>query len=190
MTLTTGKLSPGGANNQYREVTVPFLKNPGMTLHWFTRIRWPTISVPDDHRAAHVAIALCSDDLFVVLASRQLSGQELLEMRSTRILNGERGPQVRGRSMNGLAHQQRAGYAARKSSCQRSAQPYGYADSLLCAQDTKTGLTTACSLIISWPRCWKIRKSGSHGVVMMIRLPDFDLLRDSWGHPAEEQSLR
>ncbi len=27
---------------------------------------------------------------------RQLSGQELLEIRSVRILNGERGPQVRG----------------------------------------------------------------------------------------------
>lgn len=27
---------------------------------------------------------------------RQLAGQELLELRSTRILSGERGPQVRG----------------------------------------------------------------------------------------------
>ena len=28
---------------------------------------------------------------------RQLAGQELLELRTARILNGERGPQVRGR---------------------------------------------------------------------------------------------
>jgi RNase E specificity factor CsrD len=25
---------------------------------------------------------------------------------------------------------------------------------------------------------------GSHGIVMMIRLPDFDLLRDNWGRAA------
>jgi hypothetical protein len=42
-----------------------------------------------------------ADFLAVRWLRRQLSGQELLEMRSVRILNGERGPQVRGSVMNG-----------------------------------------------------------------------------------------
>jgi RNase E specificity factor CsrD len=72
---------------------------------------------------------------------RQLSGQELLEMRSVRILNGERGPQVRGSQFMAVTRQQRAGYAAfRNPVCQRPAQPYGYADPLYAAQDNKTGL--------------------------------------------------
>ncbi|SQB37260.1 regulatory protein CsrD [Citrobacter koseri] len=30
---------------------------------------------------------------------------------------------------------------------------------------------------------------GSHGVVMMIRLPDFNLLHDSWGRDLAEEQL-
>ena len=30
---------------------------------------------------------------------------------------------------------------------------------------------------------------GTHGVVMMIRLPDFDLLRDTWGQRVAEENL-
>jgi RNase E specificity factor CsrD len=31
-------------------------------------------------------------------------------------------------------------------------------------------------------------KVGSHGIVMMIRLPDFDLLRDNWGRAAPKNT--
>ena len=54
---------------------------------------------------APLTVAVAFIVLLIFLAvrwlRRQLSGQELLENRSVRILNGERGPQVRGRSMSG-----------------------------------------------------------------------------------------
>ncbi|RAN79796.1 RNase E specificity factor CsrD, partial [Bacillus sp. SRB_28] len=90
---------PLGSNNQFREITVPSLKHPGMTLHLVYLD--PMVNY---FRSLHVTAPLSIAIGFMVLMMffsvrwirRQLSGQELLELRATRILNGERGPQVRG----------------------------------------------------------------------------------------------
>ncbi len=94
---------------------------------------------------------------------RQLSGQELLEIRSTRILNGERGANVRGSVYE---------WPARTSSAldvllseiqfaheQRSRPTPSFAPTP--RRTPKPDSVTVCSLITNWRRCWKIRKSGS-----------------------------
>lgn len=91
---------------------------------------------------------------------RQLSGQELLEIRSTRILNGERGANVRGsvyewpaRTSSALdvllseiqfAHEQRSRWTPSFAPTPR--------------RTPKPDSVTVCSLITNWRRCWKIRK--------------------------------
>ena len=58
------------------------------------------------------------------------------------------------------------------------------------AQDNKTGLNNRLffdnqlATLLDDPE-----KVGTHGVVMMIRLPDFDLLRDTWGQRVAEENL-
>lgn len=56
------------------------------------------------------------------------------------------------------------------------------------AQDTKTGLSNRLFFDNQLATLLEDQeKVGAHGVVMMVRLPDFTLLRDSWGDLAEEQ---
>jgi RNase E specificity factor CsrD len=55
------------------------------------------------------------------------------------------------------------------------------------AQDNKTGLNNRLFFDNQLATLLEDQeKVGTHGVVMMIRLPDFDLLRDNWGQRAEE----
>lgn len=115
---------------------------------------------------------------------RQLSGQELLEIRSTRILNGERGASVRGTVYE---------WPTRTSSAldmllaeiQSAQEQRSRLDTLIrsyAAQDTKTGLSNRLFFDNQLATLLDDQeKVGAHGVVMMIRLPDFNLLRDSWG---------
>nr|VUD31247.1 lipoprotein [Raoultella sp. NCTC 9187] len=184
---------PLGSNNQFREITVPSLKHPGMTLHLVYLD--PMVNY---FRSLHVTAPLSIAIGFMVLMMffsvrwirRQLSGQELLELRATRILNGERGPQVRG-SVHEWPVSTSSALDMLLSELQFASDQRSRMDTLIrsyAAQDTKTGLNNRCSSITSLPRCWKIRKKvGSYGIVMMIRLPEFDLLRDNWGRAAAEE---
>ena len=94
-----GSYRPAGVVSQYREVTVHSLKNPGMTIHMVyldpmaSYFRSMMTTAPLTVAVAFIVLLIF---LAVRWLRRQLSGQELLEMRSVRILNGERGPQVRG----------------------------------------------------------------------------------------------
>lgn len=75
---------------------------------------------------APLTIAVAFIVLLIFLAvrwqRRQLSGRELLETRSARILNGERGPQVRGSVYEWPSRTSSAtDVLLSKSVCQRSA---------------------------------------------------------------------
>lgn len=91
---------------------------------------------------------------------RQLAGQELLELRSTRILSGERGPQVRGSVYEWPASTSSA-LDMLLSELQFASDQRSRMDTLIrsyAAQDSKTGLNNRLFLTISWPRCWKTRR--------------------------------
>ncbi|SQJ11532.1 lipoprotein [Salmonella enterica subsp. enterica] len=122
---------------------------------------------------------------------RQLSGQELLEIRSTRILNGERGANVRGSVYEWPARTSSA-LDVLLSEIQFAHEQRSRLDTLIrsyAAQDTKTGLGNRLFFDNQLATLLEDQeKVGVHGVVMMIRLPDFNLLRDSLGgNQAEEQ---
>lgn len=122
---------------------------------------------------------------------RQLSGQELLEIRSTRILNGERGANVRGSVYEWPARTSSA-LDVLLSEIQFAHEQRSRTDTLIrsyAAQDTKTGLGNRLFFDNQLATLLEDQeKVGVHGVVMMIRLPDFNLLRDSLGgNQAEEQ---
>ena len=186
---------PVGTSNLFRDTNVPLMKHPGMTMHvvyqdpmgnYFHSLM---TTAP-----LTVAIAFLIVMLFLSVRwlQRQLYGQELLEGRSTRILNGERGPNVRGSIYE---------WPARTSSAldmllleiQNAQEQRSRLDSLIrsyAAQDTKTGLSNRLFFDNQLATLLDDQeKVGSHGVVMMIRLPDFNLLRDSWGRNLAEEEL-
>lgn len=90
---------PVGTSNLFRELSVPLMKHPGMTMdlvyqdpmgNYFHSLM---TTAPLTLAIGFIVLMLF---LSVRWLQRQLSGQELLEIRSTRILNGERGASVRG----------------------------------------------------------------------------------------------
>ena len=190
-----GSYRPAGMMNQYRDVTVHSLKNPGMTIklvyqdpmaNYFRSLM----------TTAPLTLAVGFIVLLIFLAvrwqRRQLSGQELLENRSVRILNGERGPQVRG-SIYEWPSRTSSALDVLLSEIQFASDQRSRMDTLIrsyAAQDNKTGLNNRLffdnqlATLLDDPE-----KVGTHGVVMMIRLPDFDLLRDNWGRAVAEDNL-
>lgn len=190
-----GSYRPAGMMNQYREVTVHSLKNPGMTI----KLVYQDPMANYFHSlmtTAPLTLAVGFIVLLIFLAvrwqRRQLSGQELLENRSVRILNGERGPQVRG-SIYEWPSRTSSALDVLLSEIQFASDQRSRMDTLIrsyAAQDNKTGLNNRLffdnqlATLLDDPE-----KVGTHGVVMMIRLPDFDLLRDNWGRVVAEDNL-
>lgn len=186
---------PVGTSNMFRELSVPLLKHPGMTMdlvyqdpmgNYFHSLM----------TTAPLTLAIGFIILMLFLAvrwlQRQLSGQELLEVRSTRILNGERGPNVRGSVYEWPARTSSA-LDMLLSEIQSAQEQRSRLDTLIrsyAAQDTKTGLSNRLFFDNQLATLLDDQeKVGAHGVVMMIRLPDFNLLRDSWGRNLAEEEL-
>jgi hypothetical protein len=123
---------------------------------------------------------------------RQLAGQELLELRTARILNGERGPQVRG-SVHEWPANTSSALDMLLSELQFASDQRSRMDTLIrsyVAQDSKTGLSNRLFFDNQLATLLEDQeKVGSYGIVMMIRLPDFDLLRDNWGRAAPKTLL-
>ncbi len=186
---------PAGTINQYREVTVPSIKHPGMSIHvvyldpMASYFRSLMTTAPLTVAVAFIVLLIF---LAVRWQRRQLSGQELLETRSIRILNGERGPQVRG-SVHEWPSRTSSALDVLLSDIQFASEQRSRMDTLIrsyAAQDNKTGLNNRLffdnqlATLLEDPE-----KVGAHGVVMIVRLPDFDLLRDTWGERATEENL-
>lgn len=186
---------PVGTSNMFRELSVPLLKHPGMTMdlvyqdpmgNYFHSLM----------TTAPLTLAIGFIILMLFLAvrwlQRQLSGQELLEVRSTRLLNGERGPNVRGSVYEWPARTSSA-LDMLLSEIQSAQEQRSRLDTLIrsyAAQDTKTGLSNRLFFDNQLATLLDDQeKVGAHGVVMMIRLPDFNLLRDSWGRNLAEEEL-
>ncbi|SUG31236.1 lipoprotein [Salmonella enterica subsp. arizonae] len=178
----------------YRELVVPLVKHPGMSL----RLVYQDPMGNYFHSlitTAPLTLAIGFIVLILFLSvrwlQRQLSGQELLEIRSTRILNGERGPNVRGSVYEWPARTSSA-LDVLLSEIQFAHEQRSRLDTLIrsyAAQDAKTGLGNRLFFDNQLATLLEDQeKVGVHGVVMMIRLPDFNLLRDNLGgNQAEEQ---
>ncbi len=129
----------------YRELVVPLIKHPGMSL----RLVYQDPMGNYFHSlitTAPLTLAIGFIVLILFLSvrwlQRQLSGQELLEIRSTRILNGERGANVRGSVYEWPARTSSA-LDVLLSEIQFAHEQRSRLDTLIrsyAAQDTKTGL--------------------------------------------------
>ena len=190
-----GVYHPAGAQLQYRELYIHSLKNPGMTIKLVYQDPMSSY-FRSLMTTAPLTIAVAFIVLLIFLAVRwlrsQLSGQELLESRSARILNGERGTQVRG-SVYEWPSRTSSALDVLLSEIQFASDQRSRMDTLIrsyAAQDNKTGLNNRLffdnqlATLLEDPE-----KVGSHGVVMIVRLPDFDLLRDNWGRVVAEEHL-
>ena len=186
---------PVGTLPQYRELTVQSLKSPGMSIRLVYQdpmanyFRSLMTTAPLTFAVGFMVILIF---LAVRWLRRQLSGQELLESRSLRILNGERGAKVRG-SVYEWPSRTSSALDVLLSEIQFASEQRSRMDTLIrsyAAQDNKTGLNNRLffdnqlGTLLEDPE-----KVGTHGVVMIIRLPDFDLLRDTWGRSAAEDHL-
>ncbi|WP_342323342.1 RNase E specificity factor CsrD [Kosakonia sp. BYX6] len=176
---------PAGSNYQTRELHIPSLKNPGLT---FTLVYQDPMAnyfrslLTTAPLTVAIGFMLVIVSLAVRWLRRQLSGQELLETRATRILNGERGPQVRG-SIYEWPSRTSSALDVLLTDIQFASDQRSRMDTLIrsyAAQDTRTGLNNRLFFDNQLATLLEDQeKVGSHGVVMMIRLPDFDLMREA-----------
>ncbi|SEL52588.1 RNase E specificity factor CsrD [Kosakonia sacchari] len=182
-----GSYRPAGSSLQTRELSVPALKNPGLTISLIYQDPMANYFRSLVNTAPlTVAIGFMIVIIFLAVRwlRRQLSGQELLEGRATRILNGERGPLVRG-SIYEWPSRTSSALDVLLTDIQFASDQRSRMDTLIrsyAAQDTRTGLNNRLFFDNQLATLLEDQeKVGSHGVVMMIRLPDFDLMRESWG---------
>ena len=186
---------PAGTQYNTRELMVESLKNPGMSINLVYQdpmtsyFRSLMTTAP-----LTIAILLVVAVIFLAVRwlRRQLSGQELLETRAARILNGERGAQVRG-SVYEWPSRTSSALDALLSDIQFASDQRSRMDTLIrsyAAQDNKTGLNNRLFFDSQLATLLEDQeKVGSHGVVMIARLPDFDLLKDNWGRSVAEENL-
>lgn len=187
--------NPAGNQYGYRSVTVELMKHPGMFVSLTFR---DPVSNYYNSLFNTVPLTLAVGFMIVVLffairwMKKQLAGQELLERRATRILNGERSSEVRG---SVLEWPTRASSAldVLLSDLQNASEQRSRMDTLIrafAAQDAKTGLNNRLFFDNQLATLLEDQEQvGAYGVVMIIRLPDFDTLHDTWGRPATEEYL-
>lgn len=190
-----GSYRPVGSSDLFRELSVPLIKHPGMSLrlvyqdpmgNYFHSLM---TTAPLTGAIGFIIVMLF---LAVRWLQRQLAGQELLETRATRILNGERGSNVLGtiyewppRTSSALDTLLREIQNAREQHSRLDTLIRSYA-----AQDVKTGLNNRLFFDNQLATLLEDQeKVGTHGIVMMIRLPDFNMLSDTWGHSQVEEQF-
>ncbi|EFB1887020.1 RNase E specificity factor CsrD [Escherichia coli] len=190
-----GSYRPVGTNDLFRELSVPLIKHPGMSLrlvyqdpmgNYFHSLM---TTAPLTGAIGFIILMLF---LAVRWLQRQLAGQELLETRATRILNGERGSNVLGTIYEWPP---RTSSALDTLLCeiQNAREQHSRLDTLIrsyAAQDMKTGLNNRLFFDNQLATLLEDQeKVGTHGIVMMIRLPDFNMLSDTWGHSQVEEQF-
>lgn len=186
---------PVGSYYRYRELVIDSVKNPGMQI----KLAYQD-PMANYFRSLMTTLPLTLTIAFMVLMvfiavrwlRRQLAGQELLESRAIRILNGERGATVKGNVHEWPARTSSA-MDVLLSEIQFAAEQRSRMDTLIrayAAQDNKTGLSNRLFFDNQLATLLDDQENvGAHGIVMMIRLPDLDLLRDRWGNDAAEEHL-
>jgi RNase E specificity factor CsrD len=123
---------------------------------------------------------------------RQFIGLEQMDNRAARILNGERGSEVLGATNEWPAHSSRALDMLLKE-LQHASEQRSRVGTLIrsyAAQDAQTGLNNRLFFESQLATLLEDREHvGAHGIVMMLRLPDFDILGETWGRNAVEEYL-
>ncbi len=190
-----GAWRPAASEFGNRSITIELMKHPGM----FVSLTFlDPVANYYNSLFNNVPLALAIGLMMVVLffavrwIKKQLEGEELLESRATRILNGERGANVRGTVLEWPTRASSA-LDVLLSDLQNASEQRSKMDTLIrafAAQDAKTGLNNRLFFDNQLAMLLEDQERvGAHGVVMMIRLPDFETLHDTWGRQAVEEYL-
>ncbi|QKJ85427.1 Regulatory protein CsrD [Paramixta manurensis] len=184
--------------NRFRDYHVKLLHHPELSVHivlldpantWFrSYIGASTVAV--------VLLVVLVMAVLMLLTHRwlyrQLRGMESLEARAEKVITGERASVGRG-SIHEWPPKASSALDLLLGDLQAASEQRIRLDTLIrafAAQDAKTGLNNRLFFDNQLATLMEdAENAGAHGVVMMIRLPDFDLLRERWGHPAVQDYL-
>ena len=171
------------------------MKHPGLTLSLSYRD-----PVDDYFRSMLTTVPLSLGIGFMVVMifisarwiRRQFAGLELMERRAARVLNGERDKAVIG-TLQEWPPKISGALNMLLTELQHAGEQRSRMDTLIrsyAAQDAQTGLHNRLFFDNQLATLLEDHEQvGAHGAVMMIRLPDFDILRESWGRSAVEEYL-
>lgn len=177
--------------NQYRETILPLQNHPGYSLQiqWVDSTKtWVQSFIGASILSVVIAVvAMLAIILFMThrWLYRQLEGMERLESRAGKVIKGERSTVKPGTVLEWPPKASSA-IDLLLADLHEAGEQRIRIDTLIrtfAAQDAKTGLNNR--LFFDNQLATMLEENdtgGSHGMVMMIRLPDFDTLRDNWGH--------
>lgn len=177
--------------NQYRDTVLPLPKHPGYRLHvqWVDSTEtWLKSFIGAFILSVVIAIVAIMTTLLIVThrwLNRQLQGMERLEVRAGKVIKGERGT-VRAGTVHEWPPKASSAIDLLLADLQEAGEQRTRIDTLIrafAAQDATTGLNNRLFFDNQLATMLEDTETGgTHGMVMMIRLPDFDTLRDNWGH--------
>ncbi len=182
--------NPPESVNMVNTTDIPLLQNPGLILRVtyvdptssYTRSLSSTIAVS-------VSILLMIAILLLSLRwlREQTKGVELLERRARRVLLGER-ESIGSGDMSEWPYAASSAIDKLLVELLEAREERGRVDTLIrafAALDAQTGLNNR--LFFDNQLTTQLEEPGSHGIVMMVRFPDFDLMRDTYGKSIVEE---
>ncbi|PVZ79494.1 RNase E specificity factor CsrD [Serratia sp. S1B] len=181
-----------GARMGYRQISLELMHHPGTQLKVTYRDPF-AVNVFSLQSTGAVTLSIIVMLMILMLSLRwlreQAEGEERLEHRARRILNGEREDVLKGdvrewpASVSGALDRLLADLAEAREERSR-------VDTLIrafAAQDAKTGLNNR--LFFDNQLTTLLEEEGAHGIVMIVRLPDFDILREAHGSAAVQEFM-
>ncbi|MGV3346103.1 RNase E specificity factor CsrD [Enterobacteriaceae bacterium LUAb1] len=179
--------------NHYSETHLKLPLHPEYTLHitWFNSIDTWVSSLPGTVVLSAIILVLAMMSLILLIVYRwlrqQLIGMEALEVRAESILKGQRSATVRG-DVHEWPAKASGAIDLLLSELREASEQHTRIDTLIrsfAAKDTATGLNNRLFFDNQLTTLLEdSEKVGTQGVVMMIRLPDFDTLAEIWGRAA------
>lgn len=181
--------------NRFRQTEIALLKHPSLSVRiiWLDPANtWFRSFIGTSTIIAVISVALVM--MLILLLShrwlwRQLRGMESLETRAQKVILGERASVERG-SVHEWPPKASSAIDLLLNDLQEAGEQRIRVDTLIrafAAQDAKTGLHNRLFFDNQLATLLEDAEDvGAHGVVMMIRLPDFDALRERGnGHQDE-----
>lgn len=177
--------------NRYRQIQLPLTQHPGMTLYiqWVDSPRTWLASLMGATSLSLIIGVVAIMTLLLWQARRwlqqQLLGMERLEERAGAVIKGERAT-VKSGTVHEWPPKASSAIDLLLADLKEAGEQHNRIDTLIrafAAQDPRTGLNNRLFFDNQLTTLLEDPESvGTHGMVMMIRLPDFDSLRERWGH--------
>lgn len=184
--------------NRFRQRHIPLTQHPGMTLdiQWVDSTRTWFSSLLEASSLSLIAGVVAIMTLLLWRAhcwlQRQLQGVERLEARAAAVIKGERSS-VKAGSVLEWPPNASSAIDLLLADLKEAGEQHNRIDTLIrafAAQDARTGLNNRLFFDNQLTTLLEDPESvGTHGMVMMIRLPDFDSLRERWGHAQVQEYL-